>query len=150
MKVTVNGEIIPKTEFAYPYRILLSGASGSGKTYLAGKILEKEDLFQRKAKRVIYYYPCFIKNRPVSWEDSLSIPVSFRVGIPSQEEIDEMEPDTTIVIDDNYDSAVGSSAINQLFRVTSEKQILNVMIMAQNNFSSGKFSNQEIFAINVT
>ena len=150
MKITVNGEIIPKTKFAYPYRILLSGASGSGKTYLAGKILEKEDLFQRKAKRVIYYYPCFIKNRPVSWEDSLSIPVSFRVGIPSQEEIDEMEPDTTIVIDDNYDSAVGSSAIDHLFRVTSGKQMLNVMIMTQNNFSSGKYTRDIRNQCNIT
>ena len=88
---------------------------------------------------MIYSYPCFIKNRPVNWEESLSIPVSYRVGIPSKEEIDEMEPHTTIVIDDNYDNAVGSPAIDHLFRVTSSKQMLNVMIMTQNNFSSGKF-----------
>ena len=37
MKISVSGEIIPKTKFAYPYRILLSGASGSGKHILLEK-----------------------------------------------------------------------------------------------------------------
>ena len=62
MNLSVNGDIIPKTKFAYPYRILLSGASGSGKTYLAGKILDRTDLFERRAKRVIFFYQCFKKN----------------------------------------------------------------------------------------
>jgi len=88
-------------------------ASGSGKTYLAGKILERTDLFERRAKRVIYCYPCFIKNRPVNWENTLKIPVSYRIGILTQEDIDEMEPHTTIVIDDNYDGAVASTAVDQ-------------------------------------
>ena len=138
MKLSIHGEIIPKIEFAYPYRILLSGASGSGKTYLAGKILARPDLFEKSAKRIIYYYPCFIKNRPVKWEEELSTPVSYRIGIPTQEDIDEMQPHTTIVIDDSYDEAVESKAIDHLFRVTSGKNLLNVILMTQNNFAAGK------------
>jgi hypothetical protein len=150
MRLSINGDIIPKTKFAYPYRILLSGASGSGKTYLAGKILERTDLFERRAKRVIYFYPCFIKNRPVNWENTLKIPVSYRIGIPTQEDIDEMEPDTTIVIDDNYDGAVASTAVDHLFRVSSGKQMINVMIMTQNNFTSGKFTRDIRNQCNIT
>jgi hypothetical protein len=50
-----------------------------------------------------------------------------------------MPEHTVIVIDDNYDAAIKSEAIDHLFRVTSGKHMLNVVIMTQNNFTQGKF-----------
>ena len=138
MSTIINGEILPDMRFAYPYRILLSGSSGAGKTYLAKQVLQHRDIFQKKTKRVVYFYPCFLEEKPVQWDD-IGIPVSYRVGLPSQEEIDEIPAHSTIVLDDLYEEAIQSQAIDHLFRVTSGKRNLNVMIMTQNNYAQGKY-----------
>lgn len=126
-------------KFAYPFRILLSGSSGAGKTYIAKQILINRDLFQKKTKRVVYFYPCYLDQKPVNWDEDLGIPITYRVGIPSQDDIDVMLPHTTIVLDDTYDEAIQSTAIDHLFRVNSGKKFLNVLIMTQNNFAAGKY-----------
>ena len=126
-------------KFAYPYRILLSGSSGAGKTFIAKQILINRHLFQKKTKRVVYFYPCYLDQKPVNWDEDLGIPITYRVGIPSQDDIDVMLPDTTIVLDDTYDEAIQSTAIDHLFRVNSGKKFLNVLIMTQNNFAAGKY-----------
>ena len=132
MSRVITGETIPDMKFAYPFRILLSGSSGAGKTYIAKQILINRHLFQKKTKRVVYFYPCYLDQKPVNWDEDLGIPITYRVGIPSQDDIDVMLPHTTIVLDDTYDEAIQSTAIDHLFRVNSGKKFLNVLIMISN------------------
>ena len=42
----LKGEIISETKFAFPFRMILAGSSGSGKTYFAGKLLADKTLFE--------------------------------------------------------------------------------------------------------
>ena len=53
-----------------------------------------------------------------------------------------LERNSCVVIDDSFDEALKSSAIDHLFRVISGKRNICVMIMTQNNFSKGKYGRE--------
>jgi hypothetical protein len=66
--------------------------------------------------------------------------INNRDMIPTQDDIDELENDTLLVLDDLYDKAVNSECIDHLFRVTSGKRNLSVMIMTQNSYAQGRYA----------
>ena len=63
----IKGTIINETKFCSPFRIILAGSSGSGKTKFAGNLLEKKDIFQENPESVVYYYPCYHINRRLNY-----------------------------------------------------------------------------------
>ena len=140
MTRTVKGSIINKT-FSFPFRMILAGSSGAGKTYFAGELL-KRDLFEEKVMTVHYYFPCYLSEAPVNWHKTLNIPVSYHVGLPTKSDLMQLEKNSCVVIDDSFDEALKSSAIDHLFRVISGKRNICVMIMTQNNFSKGKYGRE--------
>jgi len=139
MPLTVSYRELKNTEFDYPFRMFISGSSQSGKTYFARQMLEQSDLFERKIQYVNYYHPDYLADRPVSWHESLSVPVTYQTGLPSMEELCEVPSHTCLVIDDLYEECINSNTVDYLFRVLSGKRNLNVIIMSQRYFARGKF-----------
>ena len=125
--------------FISPFRMILSGSSGAGKTHFAGDLI-RGNLFESKIEFVYYFHPCYLDEAPVDWHESMEIPVSFQTGLPTLEQLTSMPPNSLIVLDDLMDKCVGSEVIDHLFRVISGKRKLSVMIMAQNYFVNGRFS----------
>nr|AAT47862.1 hypothetical protein 008-21 [Oikopleura dioica] len=115
------------------------GSSGVGKTFFAGKLVENFDLFEKSPTSIVYCYPKFLKEKPVKWDKTCKIPLRFSVGLPTQTDIDDLEDHTCLILDDLYDQALKSDAIDHLFRVTSGKRKISVMIMTQNAFSQGRY-----------
>ena len=140
MTRAVKGQIINKS-FSFPFRMILAGSSGAGKTYFAGELL-KSNLFEDEISAVHYYYPCYLTEAPVNWHKTLDIPVSYHVGLPNKSDLMLLERKSCVVIDDSFDEALKSSAIDHLFRVISGKRNICVMIMSQNNFSKGKYGRE--------
>ena len=138
----IKGTIIDETKFCSPFRIILAGSSGSGITRFAGNLLEKKDIFEENPESVVYYYPCFLEEAPVYWHDTLDIPVSYHIGLPTKEELIKLPERSCVVIDDSFEEAINSSAIDHLFRVISGKKNISVMIMTQNNFSKGRYGRE--------
>ena len=66
MTRALKGHVLPETRFTFPFRMILAGSSGSGKTHFAGRLLEKQDLFEENVSAVYYYYPCYLKEAPVN------------------------------------------------------------------------------------
>ena len=141
MTRTVQGRIINKT-FSFPFRMILAGSSGAGKTYFAGQLLKITDLFEENISEVHYYYPCYLTEAPVKWHESLNVPVSYLVGLPTKSDLMQLKRNSCVVIDDSFDEALKSSAIDHLFRVISGKRNISVIIMTQNNFSKGKYGRE--------
>ena len=135
----LKGELISETKFAFPFRMILAGSSGSGKTFFAGKLLADKTLFEENISAIVYYYPCYLDKAPVDWHKQLDIPVSYVVGLPTKEDLMKLPRRSVVVIDDSYDSAINKSDIDHLFRVISGKRKISVIIMAQNNFTKGKY-----------
>ena len=139
MVMTITGENKDQIEFSYPYRMLISGSSGTGKTFFAEKLLNRKTLFEKKIRKIIYYYPIFMDEKPVKWDMTLEIPVSYKKGLPQKDDVADLSPHTTLVIDDNYDKAINCSFIDHLFRVISRKRNINVILITQNNFMAGRY-----------
>ena len=142
MTRALKGYVMPETKFSFPFRMILAGSSGSGKTHFAGKLLKRNDLFLEKITAVYYFYPCYLSDHPVDWHLTLDIPVIYNYGLPTKQELSELPTNSCVVIDDSFDEAVKSSAVDHLFRVISGKRRLAVMIMTQNNFTQGKYGRE--------
>ena len=142
MTRSINGTVIPDTRFCFPFRIILAGSSESGKTRFAGELLKRKDIFVENPNSVTYYYPCYLDQAPVNWHNLLSIPVNYQIGLPTKEDLIKLPKRSCVVIDDSYDSAIKSSAVDHLFRVISGKKQISVIIMTQNNFSKGKYGRE--------
>ena len=140
MTRAVKGCIIDKT-FSFPFRMILAGSSGAGKTHFAGQLLHS-NLFEDIISEVHYYFPCYLTEAPVKWHETLKVPVSYHVGLPSKTDLMQLKRNSCVVIDDSFDEALKSSAIDHLFRVISGKRNICVMIMTQNNFSKGKYGRE--------
>ena len=138
MTRALQGHVLQETQFSFPFRMILAGSSGSGKTFFAGKLLADRSLFRGCPLSIVYYYPCYLREPPVNWHSTLDIPVSYHVGLPTKEDLVQLPEQSCVVIDDSYDEAIQSSAIDHLFRVISGKRNISVIIMTQNNFSKGK------------
>ena len=142
MTRALKGHILQDSRFTFPFRMILAGSSESGKTYFAGRLLEKPNLFEDKISAVFYYYPCYLSEAPVTWHKTLDIPVSYHIGLPSMKELANLPKQSCVVIDDSFDEAIKSPAIDHLFRVISGKKKICVMIMTQNNFTKGKYGRE--------
>ena len=139
MPLTVKYNILEESKFEYPFRIFLSGSSQSGKTYFARELLENNGIFQNSIKSVRYCHPDYLDELPVNWHESLEVPVSYQSGIPTLEELCQLEPHTCLVIDDLYEEAIVSKSIDFLFRILSGKKKLSVIIMSQRYFAQGRY-----------
>lgn len=142
MTRAIKGHVLKNSKFSFPFRMILAGSSGAGKTYFAGELLKRDDLFEDTVSAVHYYFPCYLPEAPVNWHKTLKIPVSYHVGLPSKSDLMQLERKSCVVIDDSFDEALKSSAIDHLFRVISGKRNISVMIMTQNNFSKGKYGRE--------
>ena len=130
--------VLDETKFCTPFRLFCSGSSESGKTYFVEQLLKRRDLFQENIEYVKYYYPCYLNEAPVKWHKTLDIPVSYKVGLPSKKELVDLPRNTCVVIDDLYDKAVASEAIDHLIRVISGKNKISVVIITQDYYIQGK------------
>ena len=139
MPLTVNYHILEENKFDYPFRIFISGSSQSGKTHFAGKLLQYHEIFNKSVESICYCHPDYLTDLPVDWHETLDIPVTYQSKIPSLDEITKMESHTCIVLDDLYEEALLSRAVDYLFRVLSGKKNISVIIMSQRYFAHGRF-----------
>ena len=123
-----------QVDIEYPeiWRLFIAGSSSAGKTFFAGKLLESR---QFTFKTVFYYAPDLFVESPVDWD----VPLHFRTGCPSENDILAMPAYSVIVLDDLYDVCSESKTIDFLFRVMSSKKKLHVFVMSQRFFTKGKF-----------
>jgi hypothetical protein len=141
MPLTIEVEKINFANFQKPMRAIFSGSSQSGKTFLIGKMLEKQQyLFGDEFKQIKYYYPEYLENCPVCWHDMIKTPISYHSGFPEKKEILSLPQNSLIIIDDNMKKVVNSELMRQLFNVISGKQNISVICVTQNYFTQGPHS----------
>ena len=122
-------------------RAIFSGSSQSGKTYLIGKMLEKQErLFGDCFEYIKYFYPTYLDEAPVDYHLYVSTPVAYEKGFPKKEDVLSMPQNSLIIIDDQADEVVKSDLINQLYKVISGKKNISVICVTQNYFLQGKHS----------
>ena len=91
MTRAIKGHVLKNSSFSFPFRMILAGSSGAGKTHFAGELLKRQDLFDQKISAVHYYFPCYLPEAPVQWHKTLCIPVSYHVGLPTKSDLMQLE-----------------------------------------------------------
>ena len=141
MPLTRELEKINYVEFFKPMRAIFSGSSQSGKTFLIGKMLEKQKvLFGGEFELVKYYYPEYLEESPVNWHENISTPITYTAGFPSKQDILELPENSLLIIDDNMKKVVNSELMRQFFNVISGKRNISIIVVTQNYFTQGQFS----------
>ena len=104
MPFTITATTVERIKFVYPFRIFISGGSGSGKTIFTEKLL-LENVFEKQVKYVRYYHPKYLKEVPVDWHNTLQVQTSYHEGLPYEADYIECPEDTVFIIDDQSQDA---------------------------------------------
>ena len=140
MPLTREIQTINNFHFQKPIRAVFSGSSQSGKTFLIGKMLEKQkQLFGDEFAMIKYFYPLYLDDSPVNYHESISTPICYEKGFPSKEAVLSLPKNSLIIIDDQYDEVVQSNLMSQFFKVISGKRNLSIIVVTQNYFQQGKY-----------
>ena len=85
--------------FSKPLRGIFSGSSQSGKTYLIGKMLEKQNLlFGEEFNLIKYFYPEYLEDSPVDYHDQIDTKICYEKGFPSKESVLSLPENSLLII----------------------------------------------------
>ena len=130
------------SKFISPANWIISGMTGSGKTYWLFKLLQnKTHLFITPPKKVLYCYSVW---QPLFDQMEQELGVTFLKGIPSEQDILQFAGDkgdhNLICLDDLQQDVVNNKVIEKLFTQFCHHHCISVIFINQNLFYQGKCS----------
>jgi len=120
------------------FRMLVSGPTGSGKTKFVENLIHSKRI-RKKFSRIYYAFPDHFVENPVNWDQWPDYIVTFLPFLPDVEFIQNMEPDSLLVLDDNFPDAIKSPAISQAMRIHSRRKF-SVILISQMFYEAGPYS----------
>ena len=120
-------------EIASPFRLIVAGGSGSGKTELVKRMI-KEDLSNR-FKDIHYCYPNYLTEIPAEF----CVPVQYHAGLLSTTELKDIPDGSLIIIDDLMMESAANEDVAKLFTVVARKRNISVILLVQNIYQQGKY-----------
>ena len=135
----IQGIMANPLPFPTPATVVVSGASGSGKSWLTSNILQNADwCFDKPTDKIVY---CYAHHQPIyeTLEQKLDN-IQFYNCLPTEailEEINDPAVHSILVIDDYAAECARSSLVEALFTRISHHGNLSLIILAQNLYESG-------------
>ena len=124
-----------------PFRMLISGSSGTGKTTFIEKLILSE---RTPEFSLIYYcYPFELGDPPVDWDKKFSVNVEFLTDLPDLKFFDNVEPNSLLVLDDLWSEICKNLDLVKAFKVFSRKKNVSMIAVSQSYFS-GNDAGREI------
>ena len=106
----INGEILDEPLVQTPFRMIVSGSTGVGKTHFCRKFLSSK--FVTKPTKIYYFYNDFYETSPEIWRIK-GIPFSPFPGLPTMDFFRSIEQGSVVVIDDQYKNCIKSKGIKK-------------------------------------
>ena len=116
-----------------PFRLLVGGSSGSGKTELVKKMIH-ENYFGERFNEIHYCYPAYLESVPAEFD----VAVQYHAGLLSISAIKDIEDGSLVIIDDLMMESAQSEAIAKLFTVCARKRGISIILLTQNIYMQGK------------
>ena len=115
-----------------PFRLIVAGASGSGKTELVKKMIHER--YFGRLRDIHYCYPEYLSTIPAVFD----VPVQYHSGLMSLSDIKDLEDGCLLIIDDLMLETSASESIAKLFTVCARKRGISVILLVQNIYQQGK------------
>ena len=123
--------------FKSPFSISISGTTGAGKTTWIYKLLSnKDDMIEPAPKEIFYFYGIW-QHLYAEMQAKLTY-VTFKEGLPSIEEVKNMQPNSMIVLDDLAHLVYSNKEMELLFSQVSHHRQISVCHIKNNLFYQGK------------
>ena len=134
---TITGDLIKHDyKIVTPFRMLVSGSSGTGKTTFIEHLL-KSNRIDKQFSTVYYCYPYTLGEPPVDWHETLDCNVQYLTHLPTLQFFDTVEPDSLLILDDLWTETCKSKDLVSAFKVYSRKKKVSIIIVTQSYFSGG-------------
>lgn len=116
-----------------PFRLIIGGGSGTGKTTLL-KRLVNENHFSSPFEKIVYCYPDYLEDSPTCFDQI----VEYRPGLGDLSYFSNLPKNSLLIFDDMMYECGNSDEIMRLFSVVARKKNLSVIFIVQNIYDKGK------------
>ena len=124
-----HGREIVDSKIEKPFRMIVGGGSGTGKTYFTQKLVNANH-FSTPFDKIVYCYPEYLLESPVEFDQI----VDYRPGLGDLEFFSSLPRNTLIIYDDLMNECGNSKDIMKLFSVIARKRQLSIIFLVQNLF----------------
>ena len=134
MPAIVSGYKVDRPKLQKPFRLIVGGGSGCGKSYWVKELVE-QNLFSSTFDKIILNYPEYLSESPLYFDD---VNVEYRAGLIDEEYIATIPKNSLIILDDLMTEIGDSKAILKLMSVAARKRNISVILITQNVYQQGK------------
>ena len=132
----VEGLNVASSKLQKPFRLIVGGPSGSGKSFFVKNLVENNH-FESDFNTIHYIYPEYLDECPIS-DFETETPLECTAGLPSCKDLSLIENNSLIILDDLMLEVSNCDNIARLFTVIARKKNISVILIVQNVYQQGK------------
>ena len=129
----VNAKQVTDSKLEKPFRLIVAGGSGSGKTEFVKQLVERNH-FSSPFEKIVYCYPDYLSEVPAEFTRI----VEYVSGLPDDEYFANVEKNSLIILDDMMTECGNSNSIMKLFSVIARKRNLSLIFIVQNIYDNSR------------
>ena len=133
MPKLIEGFETTDSKLEKPFRILIGGSSGSGKTTFLQELVNRNH-FSSPFEKIVYFYPEYLEEAPVEFDQI----VDYKPGLADLDYFSSLPKNSLIIYDDMMNECGSSKEIMQLFSVIARKRNLSIIFIVQNMYDQTK------------
>ena len=129
----ISGREICDTKLEKPFRLIVGGGSGCGKTTLVKQMVDSSH-FATPFDKIVYCYPDYLCEVPTEFEQI----VEYHPGLCDNVYCSTLPRNTLIIFDDMMSECGNSNDIMKLFSVIARKRNISIIFLVQNVYDNSK------------
>ena len=129
----IQGLDVGQNVLTTPFRLIVAGGSGSGKTEFVKKLVNKS-FYSEPIENIIYCYPDYLTEVPTEFD----IPVQYYAGLPDTSFMASLPDNSLLILDDMMIECSKCEDIGKLFSVVARKRRISVILITQNIYQQGR------------
>ena len=135
MTKLVEGLLVDSPKLQKPFRAIVAGGSGSGKSCFVQKLIEQNH-FSSDFDLIKYVYPDYLDESPMDMNTDQII--EYTPGLPTCHSLASIDKNTLVILDDLMLEVANCADIARFFSVIARKKNISVIMIVQNIFMQGK------------
>ena len=131
--VSLTGRQIVDSRLQKPFRLIIAGGSGTGKTTFLRQLIDNSH-YETPFDKIIYCYPDYLPDAPSQFDQI----VEYRPGLGDLNYFATLPKNSLIIYDDMMNECGSSSEMMKLFSVVARKQNISIVFIVQNIYDNSR------------